>query len=411
MKQIVLYKEKKDCCGCGACGNVCPRSAIRMQEDDAGFVYPVIDEALCVSCGACTRVCPCRNDNGLRPVQEVYGAAAKDGALLMRSSSGGAFAVLAGKVLEGGGVVYGRALESENGTLEPRHIRIDSADRLPLLQGSKYVQSDMGDTYRQAKQDLLSGKTVLFTGTPCQIAALKRIVQGKDDGLLTVEIICHGVPGKRMFQQFLEFYGKTLGGRITGFWFRDKRKGQGMISRCVCQDPSGALKEHARDGNLIAYVFFFLKSYTYRDSCYHCPFARPERAADITLGDFWGFHEEYPRYREPGGLSNGRGISCVLLNTKKGKALWEDCREKLVTLPSTFEKVARHNEQLNRPCQPPPEREALLQVYAAEGYPGMDRVFRTRFRKDIAGSILAGMIPKDLKRTIKRCLGRLRSRK
>ncbi len=407
MSKIVLFQDPKDCCGCGACMNACPKSAIRMQEDAQGFVYPVIQEQLCIACGACTKACPYQNPVDFQPVQDVYAASVKNDETIKKSASGGAFAVLANQVLRGGGVVYGCALLFENDRLEPRHIRIDRTEDLHLLQGSKYVQSETGGAYAQAKQDLAAGKKVLFSGTPCQIAGLRQYLKKAYDDLLTVEIICHGVPNKRLFQAFMDFYGKTLGGRITAFSFRDKSKGQGMMTRCVYADHAGKEKESVKNGNFLAYVFFFLKSYTYRINCYSCPFARPERAADITLGDYWGFHEEYPQHHEPG-LSNSRGISCVLINSEKGKAMWEACKDQFVYLPSTFEKVARHNDQLTKPSKYDQKRETILSLFEKEGYGGIERYFKAAFKKDIAVNAISDLIPKDVKRAIKKLAGRLR---
>lgn len=407
MRKIVLYLDKKDCCGCGACMNACPKSAIKMCEDEHGFVYPVIDDDLCVGCGVCEKACVYQNDPDLHAPVHIYAAAARDDSVVTRSASGGTFAVIAEKVLSGGGAVYGCALVFENGRLEPRHVRIDSVEDIRLLQGSKYVQSEISGTYKQAKQDLIVGKSVLFTGAPCQIAGLKQYLANDYDNLLTVEIICHGVPSKKLFQEFMDFYEKKLGGKITAFYFRDKSKGHGMVSRCVCEDPAGNEKENVKNGNLLAYIFFFLKSYTYRINCYNCPFARPERAADITLGDYWGFHEEYPQYRESHGLSNGRGISCVLVNSEKGKRMWDTCQDQLISMPSEFEKIARHNDQLRKPSKYDQKREVILQIFNTEGYSGVDKFFRKNFKQDIAKQTIACMVPKDLKRLVKKLIGRL----
>lgn len=243
MSSIVLFDDKKDCCGCGACMNVCPKNAIRMAEDEVGFVYPEIDQNLCIGCGACKKACGYQMQPMMQKSEAVYAAASNDDNLLRKSASGGAFAVLAENVLKKGGVVYGAALPLESGKLEPKHLRIDTVERLPELQGSKYVQSAIGDTYAQAKKDLLDGKSVLFSGTPCQIAGLKQYLKKDYENLLTVDIICHGVPSKRFFQSFMEDYGKKLGGTITEFYFRDKSKGQGMITRSVYKDMTGENKE------------------------------------------------------------------------------------------------------------------------------------------------------------------------
>ncbi len=402
MSSIVLFDDKKDCCGCGACMNVCPKNAIRMAEDEVGFVYPEIDQNLCIGCGACKKACGYQMQPMMQKSEAVYAAASNDDNLLRKSASGGAFAVLAENVLKKGGVVYGAALPLESGKLEPKHLRIDTVERLPELQGSKYVQSAIGDTYAQAKKDLLDGKSVLFSGTPCQIAGLKQYLKKDYENLLTVDIICHGVPSKRFFQSFMEDYGKKLGGTITEFYFRDKSKGQGMITRSVYKDMTGENKEKVLIGGLTAYIHFFSKSYIYRKNCYSCPFASEKRVGDLTLGDFWGFHEEYPSYDEKQGLSNGKGVSCILVNTNQGKATLEQCEGQFVLMTSDFEKVARHNDQLHSPSKYSPKREQILELYQKEGYEAVDRYFHKNYKKDILKYTVSGMLPKGLKRNIKK---------
>lgn len=171
MSSIVLFDDKKDCCGCGACMNVCPKNAIRMAEDEVGFVYPEIDQNLCVGCGACKKACGYQAQPLMQKSEAVYAAASNNDNLLRKSASGGAFAVLAENVLKKDGVVYGAALPLENGKLEPKHLRIDTVERLPELQGSKYVQSAIGDTYAQAKKICWMEKEFFFLERPVRLQA------------------------------------------------------------------------------------------------------------------------------------------------------------------------------------------------------------------------------------------------
>lgn len=409
MSNIILFNDKKECCGCGACMNVCPKNAIRMVEDEVGFVYPVINPSSCVECGACKQVCGYQTQPQMQKSKSVYAAASKDDDLLRKSASGGAFAVIAKNVLKDDGVVYGASLQLEGDRLEPKHLRIDTMKRLSELQGSKYVQSAIGDTYTRAKKDLLTGKKVLFSGTPCQIAGLKQYLRKDYDNLLTVDIICHGVPSKKFFQSFIDHYGKKLGGIITEFYFRDKSKGQGMIVRSVCKKTTGKNQEKVIGGNLLSYVSLFLKSLTYRENCYSCPFASEKRVGDLTLGDFWGFHEEYPSYDEKQGLSNGKGVSCILVNTDRGRAALEQCEDRFVLMTSNFEKVARHNDQLHSPSKYSPKREQILDLYQKEGYEAVERYFHKNFKKDILKSKVSGIIPKGLKRNLKKAVGRIKN--
>lgn len=408
MSEIILYKDKKECCGCGACMNICPKSAIKMQADEYGFIYPVIQQDLCVQCGACMTVCGYQNKPKTEEPKKVYAAASKNSVLLLKSASGGAFAVIAEAVLKNEGIVYGAALPMENGILKPKHIRVDSLDKLILLQGSKYVQSEIGDTYSQAKRDLIQGKVVLFSGTPCQIAGLKKYLKKEYNNLITIDIICHGVPSKRLFQDFIEFHGKKLGGKITEFYFRDKTKGQGMITRSVYVGEGHGFKEKVLMGGCTAYFHFFLKSYTYRENCYSCPFASEERVGDLTVGDFWGFHEEYPSYDVKQGLSNGKGVSCILVNTNQGQVALKQCEGQFVLMTSDFEKVARHNAQLNSPSKYSPKREQILELYQKEGYEAVDRYFHKNYKRDILKYKVSGILPKGLKRNIKKVVGGIR---
>lgn len=411
MSKVILFEDKRNCCGCGACMNVCPKKAITMREDECGFLYPDIDDSLCVNCDACRKVCGYQNLPEAFEPQKVYALAAKDQDILKKSASGGAFALIANSVLQDGGVVYGAALLKERDTLEPKHIRIDNAKDIELLQGSKYVQSDIGMTYLQAKRDVQEGKIVLFSGTPCQIAGLKRFVGKEYDNLLTIEVICHGVPSRKMFQDFIASQEQQLGGKIEQFFFRDKSKGQGMVTRTVWLDRNNKSRQKTKLGGLLSFVYFFSKSYIYRENCYSCPFAKKGRSADLTIGDFWGFHEEHPNSKLNQGLSNGEGVSCVLVNTEKGQEYLETCQKNFTLIESEFSKVAKHNEQLHTPSKCSEQRDVILALYQTKGYTSLDRYFKKHYRIDRLLCAISGLLPKSLKRNIKRILSSIRKRK
>ena len=402
---VTLFENKRDCCGCGACKNVCPREAISMAADADGFLYPQIDAQLCVECGACQKVCGYQNlPDRSRPIA-CYAAAARDEETLKKSASGGMFAVTARKLLEQGGVVYGVAMPMEEAGLTARHVRIDSVQALATLQGSKYVQSDTALIYRQAREDLREGRQVLFSGTPCQIAGLLGFLGRKYENLLTMEVICHGVPSGRMFRDFLKSLEKRKGSAVAAFAFRTKEKGQGMNTCVNYLGTDGRNAVANRNGHLYSYMHYFLKSYIYRDNCYSCPFAAAERVADITIGDYWGFHEEHPVLGRNVKLSNARGVSCVLLNSENGVRHFEACSHDLTVLATEFEKVARHNEQLRKPCTERKERDVILRLYREQGYSAVEQHFRKTCRKDRAVSVMMDLMPKGLKRTVKRMIG------
>ena len=405
---VNLYKDKQDCCGCGACKSVCPRNAISMVADEDGFLYPQIDIRLCVECGACQNVCGYQSlPNRSKPIA-CYAASAKDAELLRNSASGGVFAVMAKKTLNRGGVVYGVAMNMEDTGLTARHIRIGTVSEMAALQGSKYVQSTIGATYKQAKKDLQEGKQVLFSGTPCQIAGLRSFLGKEYDTLFTVEVICHGVPNSKMFQDFLETLERKKGNTITAFSFRSKDKGQGMNTSIEYHNTNGGYSRVSRNGHRYSYMHYFLKAYIYRINCYSCPFATEERVADITIGDYWGFHEEHPIISRDVKLNNTKGVSCVLLNSERGIRLFEECSSDQVILATEFEKIAKHNEQLRKPCKKSQERDVILKLYREKGYDAVEQHFQKTCKKERMISAAMDMVPKGLKRAVKRAIGILK---
>lgn len=224
--KIILFDDKKNCCACGACMNVCPKDAIRMEEDEYGFLYPQIDETKCVQCGACKKVCAYQNEQVKNAPIKCYAAVNKNKSELMKSASGGIFAAMATSVLKEGGVVFGAALDFEDGHAHPHHVAVRELSQLYRLQGSKYVQSAIENTYMEAKKELDSGKKVLFSGTPCQIAGLYGYLRKEYENLCTVDVICHGVPSARMFDDFLQNETKKRNAKsVKNYIFRDKKKG------------------------------------------------------------------------------------------------------------------------------------------------------------------------------------------
>lgn len=207
MKTEELCPEKKNCCGCGACINICPQNAIRFNEDKDGFLYPEIDEDRCINCLKCKKICAFQNQKKNVSIKETYVAVSKNTNVL-ESASGGLFASYAVSVLENGGMVYGCAMLEKNGKLYPKHIGISKKSELWRLKGSKYVQSDMGTVYYDIRQQLENEITVLFSGTPCQVSSLKKYLGKEYTNLYTIDIICHGVPSIKLFQDYLAYTEK-----------------------------------------------------------------------------------------------------------------------------------------------------------------------------------------------------------
>lgn len=402
---VILFNKKEECCGCGACKNACPVNAVSMIMDKCGFSYPQIDPSLCIECGLCKKVCGYQNVPLKSAQMACYAVAAKDEEILKKSASGGFFAVLAKKILANEGAVYGVCLSSESTHLTAKHIRIDSIEKLSALQGSKYIQSDVGLSYQEAKRDLQNGKTVLFSGTPCQIAGLNTYLGKKYDNLVTVEVICHGVPNAQMFEDFLKQLENKKKSKIVDFAFRTKEKGQGMNIGISYMDDCENLSRTVRDGHLYSYMHFFLKSYIYRSNCYSCPFATQERVADLTIGDFWGFHEEYPSLSADMPISNAKGVSCVLVNSKEGADAFSQCKSDLYVLETKFENIARHNAQLRMPSSDNQKRMVIMQLYSKNGYDAVEKYFIKTCRKQRVAHWAMSLIPKSVKRKLKRAIG------
>lgn len=408
MNKMVLYEHNADCSGCGACVNICPKGAVFMAEDEYGFLYPKIDFEKCVFCGQCRKVCPNGKNFSAAGGQRVYAAAAREVGLIMKSASGGVFAVMARKILRSRGVVFGATLIYENGALKPRHIFIENEEDLPLLQGSKYVQSDIGTAFEEVKRFLDAGRRVLFSGTPCQVDGLRSFLGRDYDSLITADIICHGVPSARMFGDYIAYYEEKFAGKVTRYSFRDKTCGQGMTQVFTVTDKNKT-RSVRRAGELTAYMWEFLRANTYRESCYSCKYASRNRLSDITLGDYWGVYIEHGRQIKETEMDNKKGISCVIVSTPKGGAFFEEIKNELEFFESDIERVARHNAQLNSPSAAENCRHQVLESYKNGGYAGLHSFYLSRVSgaKRLAYGICA-RLPKGLKRNVKVMLARLR---
>ena len=317
---IELFAEKKDCCGCGACMNICPKTAIHMEKDEYGFVYPRIDTEKCVECGACKKVCAFQNEAARRQPQRVYAIASKNNDLIKKSASGGLFATMAMYVLEQGGCVYGAVMQHEEHGLYTRHVCCKTKEELYRLQGSKYVQSSLGNIFKDVKTKLENDILVLFSGTPCQVDALKSYLRKDYLNLLTVDIICHGVPNEQFFNDYIHYTEKKIGGEIKEFKFRDKSAGWGLNARAKYTNDKGEEANYSVSYLESSYYDLFLSAKIYRENCYKCPYATGNRCGDITIGDYWGIEDEHPEtlVHNGGRLSEKSGISVSLLNSDKG---------------------------------------------------------------------------------------------
>ena len=315
---MIEIKHKKDCCGCHACASVCAHRAITMQADSEGFLYPVVDKSMCTDCGLCKQVCPViHQPSPIQPLK-VYAARSNDEELRRQSSSGGIFTLLAEAVIREGGVVFGAKFDEKWNVI---HSWTETLDGLAAFRGSKYVQSTIGSTYKEVKEFLCQGRKVLFTGTPCQIAGLKRYLRKEYDNLLTVDVICHGVPSPLVWQKYIE--EMSIKGSVTSISFRDKTHGWAQYACSLSYlEPSFEASTSSKVHTLLmprsANVFMrgFLADLYLRPSCHSCPARCGKSCSDITLGDFWGIQKVHPE------MNDDKGCSAVLIHSTKGQVLY-----------------------------------------------------------------------------------------
>lgn len=376
-----------------------------MSPDEYGFLYPQIDESRCVKCGICKTVCGYQNDISENSPLQAFAAVNLDQEQLINSASGGVFSAVATKFLRDDGVVFGAALTFENGHANPHHIMIEKQEDLPKLQGSKYVQSSMGYCYQMAQRFLNQGRQVLFSGTPCQIAGLHGYLRKDYENLITIDLICHGVPNAEFFDGYLQIEkNKHNAQLITGYAFRDKRKGWGMNGRIDMQTQKKQSKSIYIPARLNSYNTLFLDGYTYRENCYSCKYAGANRISDLTIGDYWGIEIEHPELLAQGGYNEKNGISCILANTEKGKTLCDSMTELLKMNPSDFDKVQRKNGQLAAPSKKASGRDQVLEIYKQGKYPAVESYFRKTFKKQIIVHTIYNAIPRSLRLKLKRIL-------
>ena len=308
-EKIVLFTNKEDCCGCSACYNICPQGAIIMKPDALGFLYPAIDEEKCIKCGLCKRVCAFNKnyEKSLNISPIVYGARHKDINKVNNSRSGATFVALTDYILENGGIVYGVGYKDHFVVVHKR-----ATDKLERdeFRGSKYVQSDLTDVFKHVKQDLIQGKKVLFSGTPCQTSGLNAFI-GKRlrENLYLVDIVCHGVPAPYIWRDFLKYSEVQKGEKIIDVNFRDKTEVGWTAHIESLTYASG--KRLARK-----YTRLFCEHIMFRKSCGVCHFANTVRPSDITIADFWGWQKTDESFNK-----DDKGVSLVLCNTKKGRAI------------------------------------------------------------------------------------------
>lgn len=398
----LLINNKSNCSACTACMNICPKQAIFMKSDENGFLYPDVNTEKCIDCGLCLQVCNYQKINKRCSDKETYAAATKDTNPL-QSASGGIFASLATHVLQAKGIVYGCAMCNDNGFLTPKHMRIDKKADLHLLQGSKYVHSEMGLTYQRVKSDLENSKNVLFSGTPCQVDGLRGFLRKDYDNLYTIDIICHGVPSIQLFHDYLCFTERKKQKNIVDFKFRDKSDGWRLHGKMVLEDSAGNRQTEFFEPEQSSYYQMFLNSYTYRENCYSCPYASDKRPGDITIGDYWCIDLVHPEMlmQNGGCFDEKKGISCLIVNREQGNKLLNMYGSGIERRKSTFENAAKYNGQLTHSSPLKTERAVVMKKYA-KGYNKLDKWYQRRMIPIKMTRRIRAIVPKWVKDAVKK---------
>lgn len=387
----MLTVDYEKCTGCGACVQRCPKRCISWTQREFGFRYPQIDKDACVNCGQCEKVCPIDKALEVSAEQKAYAAVHKDDEVLAKSTSGGAFTAIADAVFAQGGIVYGAAMLDG---MQVKHIRTSGKDDFEGLRSSKYLQSDTGTTYQMVEQDLKQGKTVLYSGTPCQIDGLKNFLGKGYENLYTVDIVCHGVGSQAYFDKYMD-YARERYGKIKALRFRSKEYAGWSCGGVVVVDSSDCLKKIPYRDFDNYYYSYFLSGDIYRKSCYSCKYANTNRVGDFTLGDYWGVEAlNLP-------LQTENGCSLLLVNNRHAMQLLDEI-ESLDRVETTVEQAAHCNKQLNAPSKLMDSRQNRIGEYESMSGQQIQKEYLKNHRKTVVKGQLKALMPYKLKLLIRR---------
>ncbi len=343
---MINITDKRNCCGCGACAQRCPKQCITMQSDKEGFAYPVVDTKQCTNCGLCEKVCPVINQQPERQPIATYAATNSNETVREQSSSGGIFTLLSEETINKGGIVFGAAF-NEKWAVE--HTFTDKIDDIKKFRGSKYVQSNIGNSYAAAEKILKEGKEVLFSGTPCQIAGLKRFLRKEYKNLKTIDFVCHGVPSPWVWEKYLKEVCQANDiATISDIQFRNKAEGWKKYSFVVkYTNAEGIEREYRETMGQNIFMKCFLSDLCLRPSCYKCPARSGKSGSDITLGDLWGAQNICPE------IDDDKGLSLVLL---RKECELPQCNK--ATIP--YNEAQRYNPSIERDVREPKRRKKFF---------------------------------------------------
>ncbi len=387
---------KVDCTGCGACLAICPTRCIQMLPDSEGFFYPQISFDKCITCHLCDKVCPVNLKNSFFQVSDPRYMATSilDDIILKKSSSGGVFSILAKNMLAKGGYVCGCVFNEQ---MQAEHICSNNWDEVQRMQGAKYVQSNSFLCFREVRDLLKEGFPVLFSGTPCQVDGIRSFLSKEDTSkLLTIDVICHGVPSRLLLKSYKDFLEKKHKGKLTKLEFRNKEKnGWGAEHHTYIEiNVNGKIKKIFP--TFASYFTIFFWGIAMRPSCYSCIYTKPKRVSDITLGDFWGADKTFGDYLE-------RGISIVGINTQQGSDFFDEMSSEMAFIrPQNLEMVAKGNIHLTKPVALNPVREFIYVELVSNSYSSTAKhvIFSKACRPKLIVSVYRRFTPTFIKRLV-----------
>ncbi len=377
---MIDIKNKKDCCGCWACANVCPQKCISMEEDSEGFRYPHVDRTGCIDCGVCEKVCPMLKTTRDDATPRSYVIQNKDAGIRRHSTSGGFFSAIADYVVRNNGVVFGAAFDNDHVV---RHSYAETKEECVKFQVSKYVQSLVEYTYREAKGFLDAGRMVVFSGTPCQIAGLYGYLRGKKyEGLVTVDLVCRGTPSPRLLNKYLRHQESVYGSKVVDWKSRDKYYGYDYSTTNIEFEDKRIAYHKGSESDLLFRLYF--KNICSRPSCYQCHFRTLHRVSDFTIFDCWDAQSVSKKF-------DRNGATNVFIHTPKGQAVFDSLKPYFVWKESDINKIIERDGVMithNVPANP-----QRAEFFADLGNMPMDKIERKYLNCSLCKKIMISLKP------------------